>query len=166
MGFRTDSTKPSTLAKAQRLMESGGDLNFIVQHTLAWLSTSTVRLWAQVMPTLQIADHVIWACVTIMARKAAGKTGNDTKDGGLSSLLLQADDAYISCIFHEKEDSKVEVSLRAVPGFDVSALATSLGGGGHRLAAGATIDGALADVEAKIVPLLKEAAKAGSPTFG
>ncbi len=58
------------------------------------------------------------------------------------------------------------VSLRAVPGFDVSAVALSLGGGGHRLAAGATIDGALADVEATLIPLLKEAAKAGTPTFG
>jgi bifunctional oligoribonuclease and PAP phosphatase NrnA len=165
-GFRTDSTKPSTLAKSQRLMERGGDLNFIVQHTLARLSTSTIRLWALVMPTLQIVDHVIWASVTLTARKASGKTGNDTKDGGLSTLILQADDAYVSCIFHEKEHNEVELSMRAVPGFDVASVATALGGGGHRLAAGATIVGSLTEAEARIVPLLKEAAKTGTPTFG
>lgn len=165
--FRTDSTTATTLAKAQRLMEHGADLSYIVQHTVARMSTSTIRLWAQVMPTVKIEDHVIWAMVSIEARKAAnvaGKGSGDLKDGSLSSLLVQADDAFISCVMHEKDGQKVELSFRAKPGFDVSTVALAIGGGGHKLASGATVSGSLAEVEARVIPMLKEAAKANAPT--
>jgi phosphoesterase RecJ-like protein len=146
-------------------MESGGNLTFIVQHTLSRVSTNTIRLWAQVMPTVQIEDHVIWAKVDLSARQIVGSGNVDIKDGGLVNLLLQADEAYISCVFTEKESNKVELSLRAVPGFDVSRVAIAVGGGGHKLASGATVTGSLAEVEARVIPLLKEAAKIGTPTY-
>ncbi len=164
--FRTDSTTAVTLAKAQRLMEHGADLSYIVQHTVSRMSTNTIRLWAQVMPTVKIEEHVIWVMVSIAARKAAdvtGKGSGDMKDGGLSSLLVQADEAHISCVMHEKEGEKVELSFRAKPGFDVSTVALAIGGGGHKLASGATVSGSLAEVEARVIPMLKEAAKAGTP---
>ncbi|HLY26972.1 MAG TPA: DHH family phosphoesterase [Aggregatilineales bacterium] len=165
--FRTDNTTAQTLDKAQHLMASGANLSYIVQHTLSRISTSTIRLWGQVMPTIRIEDRVIWVHVTIAARKAVGMNdGGDMKDGGLSSVLLQADEAYISCVFTEKEDNKVEMSFRAVPGFDVSKVAVALGGGGHRPAAGATVDGSLSEVEARVIPLLKDAARDGTPLFG
>lgn len=164
--FRTDSTTPQTLARAQRLMESGGNLIFVVQHTLSRVSTNTVRLWAQVMPTVRIEDHVIWATVDRAALRMVGGNGNlDIKDGGLVNLILQADEAYIACVLHEKEGNKVELSLRAVPGFDVSSVAISIGGGGHKLASGATVAGSLAEVEARVIPLLKEAARIGTPAY-
>lgn len=164
--FRTSNTTVDTLGKAQRLMGCGGNLTFIVQHTVGRMATSTIRLWAEVMPTVQIEDHVIWAKVDLAARKIVGNDGNsDLKDGGLVSLLVQADEAYISCVLHEKEGNKVELSFRAVPGFDVSAVATSIGGGGHKLASGATVNGTLAEVEARVIPLLKEAARIGTPAF-
>src|SRR5262249_5600551 len=163
--FRTSSTKASTLDKAQRLMGLGGDLPNIVQNTVSRMPTSTIRLWAQVMPTVKIEDHVMWAKVSIAAREAAGimgKGGGDLKDGSLSSVLVQADEAYISCVMHEKEENKVELSFRGKPGFDVSKVAVAIGGGGHKPAAGATVTGTLDEVEARIIPMLKEEAKAGT----
>jgi len=164
--FRTNSTTIDTLGKAQRLMGCGGNLTFIVQHTVGRMATSTIRLWAVVMPTVRIEDHVIWAKVDLAARKIVGNDGNsDLKDGGLVSVLVQADEAYVSCVLHEKGGNKVELSFRAVPVFDVAAVATSIGGGGHKLASGATVNGTLAEVEARVIPLLKEAARIGTPTY-
>jgi phosphoesterase RecJ-like protein len=163
--FRTNNTNASTLDKAQRLMSLGGDLSTIVQNTVSRMPTSTIRLWAQVMPTVKIEDHVIWARVSIAARQAAGsvgKGGGDLKDGSLSGVLVQADEAYISCVMHEKEENKVELSFRAKPGFDVSKIAVAIGGGGHKPAAGATVAGTLDEIEARIIPMLKEEAKAGA----
>ena len=163
--FRTSNVTASTLGKAQRLMAAGGNLPSVVQHTVNRVSTDTIRLWGQVMPTVRIEDHVIWAVITREARKVAHVNGN-SKDGGLVSLLLQADEAYIACVLTEKDGGKIELSLRAVPGFDVSQVATSLGGGGHVQASGATVTGTMADVEARVIPMLKEAAKAGTPALG
>ena len=162
--FRTDSVTAGTLGKAQRLMELGGSLSSIVQHTVSRMSSSTIKLWGQVLPITRLEDHVIWTKVSLEARRAAnGAGGGDTKDGSLVSLLLHADDAYVSCVMTEKDDGKVELSFRAVPGFDVSALAFNLGGGGHVLASGATVSGTLDEVEARVIPLLKEAVRAGAP---
>jgi phosphoesterase RecJ-like protein len=161
--FRTDNTTATTLAKAQRLIELGGNLSFIVRNSVSRIQTSTIKLWAQIMPTVQIQDHVIWVKISLEARQATNH--GDKNDGGLPSLLLQADDAYISCVFKEKENNEIEISLRAEPGLNVSQVATSIGGGGHVLAAGATVKGTLEEVEARVIPLLKEAAKLGTPVY-
>ena len=55
----------------------------------------------------------------------------------------------------EKDDGRVEVSLRARPSFDVSAVALALGGGGHPQAAGCTMDGPLDAAVERVVAALK-----------
>jgi phosphoesterase RecJ-like protein len=158
--FRTDNTTAATLGKAQRLMTAGGDLSAIIQRTVSRIPAAVIRLWGLVMPTVRLEDHVIWVKIAQAASRMAGAP--DGKDGGLVSLLLQADEAYIACVLTESE-AVTEISLRAVPGFDVSGVALSLGGGGHKLAAGAPVDGTLDEVEARVIPLLKAAARAGKP---
>jgi nanoRNase/pAp phosphatase (c-di-AMP/oligoRNAs hydrolase) len=57
--------------------------------------------------------------------------------------------------------------MRAVPGFDVGAVAFKLGGGGHVLAAGATITNAsIEEAAAQVIPLLKAEAQRGTPLYG
>ncbi len=161
--FRTDSVKADTLGKAQRLVDAGANLNYIVQKTLSTLQTGIIRLWSQVMPTVKLEDGVIWVKISLAARQAAGAP--DRGDGDLVGFLLQAEDAYIAAIFREQSDGTTDISMRAVPGFDVARVATQLGGGGHTLAAGATLQGTPDSVEADVIAALKEAVRQGTPTF-
>jgi phosphoesterase RecJ-like protein len=48
----------------------------------------------------------------------------------------------------------VRVSLRSVPGVDVSIVMRQFGGGGHRQAAGCTFHGSLADAETSVLQAL------------
>jgi phosphoesterase RecJ-like protein len=162
--FRVSSVTSDTFGKAQKLMAAGAALVEVTQHTVNRRSAGAFRLWARVMPTIQIEDHVIWIVIDKAARAASG-LGEDESDGGLSALLIEADDAYVSATFRETKEGRVELSFRAVPGFNVSQTALSLGGGGHIQAAGATVDGPLADVVARVIPLLKAAAAAGTPIY-
>ena len=86
-------------------------------------------------------------------RRAAGYMGNG--DAGLASFLVGADDADIAAVFVEREDGRIEVGLRAVPGFDVAQVALEFGGGGHALAAGCSLSGSLAEVQAQILTALR-----------
>lgn len=160
--FRVNSVTGDTLGKAHRLMAAGAPLNTICQQTVNRRSTAALRLWAHVMPTMQIEDHVIWAVVDQAARKAA-QYEEEGGAGGLVQLLNEADEAYIAAVFAEKADGKVELHFRAQPGFNVADLAFKLGGGGHVLASGATTDGPLEATVTRVVPLLKEAAQVGTP---
>ncbi len=160
--FRTDSVKADTLGKAQRLIDAGATLNYLVQKTLSTVQTGVIRLWSHVMPTVQIEDHVIWVKVTLAARQAANAP--ERGDGDLVGMLLQAEDAYIAAIFRELQDGKTDISFRAVPGFDVASVAMRLGGGGHTLAAGVTLEGVPDEVEGRVIAALKEAVQLGAPS--
>ncbi|MBN1563691.1 MAG: bifunctional oligoribonuclease/PAP phosphatase NrnA [Anaerolineae bacterium] len=159
--FRTDNVTSDTLGKAQRLMASGASLAEIVQRTVSRKSMLGFQLWAQVLPTMQIEDHIVWAAITQEMYRAINYP--DWDDAGLVSTLVMAEDAYISVVFKEKPDGTVEIGIRAVPGFDTSEVAVALGGGGHALASGATVDEPLATLVPRVVKMLRKAIAQGDP---
>ncbi len=68
---------------------------------------------------------------------------------GLIDLIRRSAEAEVCCVLKESPDG-VRVSLRALADTDVGAIATRLGGGGHRFAAGFTRQGTVAEVLAEI----------------
>ncbi len=159
--FRTNNVTSETLGKAQHLMAHGASLAEIVQRTVSRKSFLGLQLWAQVLPTMQIADHVIWAVITQEMYRAIGYP--DWDDAGLVSTLVTAEGAYIAAVFKEKPDGTVEIGIRAVPGFDTSEVAVTLGGGGHALASGATVAEPLDTLVPRVVKMLQKAVEQGAP---
>jgi phosphoesterase RecJ-like protein len=72
---------------------------------------------------------------------------------GLIDIVRRTGEADVSCVLKEGPDG-TRVSLRSVTDFDVAAIATRFGGGGHRAAAGFTdprpIPEVLADIRSQI----------------
>lgn len=155
LGFRTSNTTPEVLEAAMRLMRGGADLATITGRTLNRRPFSLIKLWSLVLPSVRLAEGVIWAAIS---QADFATAVHDHNDVGLSSYLVTADEADISAVFtevaHHDGLPSVECSFRAKPGFDVSEVALSLGGGGHPAASGCTLPGTLAEVEARVVPLL------------
>jgi phosphoesterase RecJ-like protein len=162
--FRTDNVTSETLGKAQRLMAAGAPLPEIVHRTVNRTTYCGLRLWAEVMPTVHLEDHVIWAVITQNMFAAADYKGSD--DAGLVGELVQVAEAYIAAVFREKPDGSVEIGLRAVPGFDTANVAVKLGGGGHRLASGATVrNEPVAILVPRVVEMLKAEVQNGTPVI-
>ncbi|MFN8528210.1 MAG: bifunctional oligoribonuclease/PAP phosphatase NrnA [Anaerolineae bacterium] len=152
IGFRVSSVKPSTLRLAQVLIEAGAPLNVIMARTLNSQKYITVEIWKRALPTVQLADGVISADVTQQAIAELGLT--EMPDIGLVSWLVSVDEAGVSVVFKEQTNNTVEVSLRSKLPYDVASVAFALGGGGHKQASGATVTGSLAEVRAKVLPML------------
>jgi phosphoesterase RecJ-like protein len=153
LGFRTSNTSAKSLALAQKLMEAGAPLSTIYDHVLHQRSFSAVRLWAEGLSRIRMADRIVWATLPLDARKASGYSGHG--DADLINVLASVRETDVALIFVERLDGKVKVSWRSGPGIDVASLAVSFGGGGHAPAAGAEIPGTLAEVEAKVVSATK-----------
>ena len=157
--FRTSNADANVLEAAMRLMRGGADLASITAQTLNRRPYSQILLWGQVLPTVNLADGVIWATATRAQYEMSGYDIDD--DLSLSSLLVSTVEADISATFVEKRSDAgtpvVECSFRAKPGFDVATLAFELGGGGHPPASGCTLEGSLAEVSQRVVGLLQEA---------
>jgi phosphoesterase RecJ-like protein len=57
----------------------------------------------------------------------------------------------MALLFREMSQGRVKVSLRSVGDVDVAAFAKPFGGGGHKHASGVSLEGSLADVQARIL---------------
>jgi phosphoesterase RecJ-like protein len=57
----------------------------------------------------------------------------------------------VGLFFMEQPRGGVKVSLRSRAAVDVAKVAESFGGGGHRLASGAVIDGSMTEVQARVL---------------
>jgi phosphoesterase RecJ-like protein len=77
-------------------------------------------------------------------------------DLNLSSFLVSMNEVDRAAVLVETDDGRVEISLRAKRGHNVSNAAVALGGGGHPLAAGATIDGPLDSAVKQVLLALKQ----------
>ncbi len=163
IGFRTSSVTADTLGVAQALIGAGASLTEITERTLDNRSYLSVTLWKHVLQSVELHEGgVVYAGISAADFAKAGL--HDTDDFGLVGFLIRISEAMIAVLIKEVEEG-VNISMRAKPGYNVAQVALDLGGGGHLQAAGATVPGTVADVKARVMPMLVQAAKAGKLTI-
>jgi bifunctional oligoribonuclease and PAP phosphatase NrnA len=156
MGFRTNNVIGKTMGIAQQLMDAGAPLYEITQRTMVSKPYRDIAVLSSAYPSVKMQGTIISGIVSQEDLKKAGQ--HEATDGGLVSQLITASEALIAVVFKELPDNKVELSFRSKPGVDVGSVAFGLGGGGHKQASGATIDGPLDAAIARVLPLLEAAA--------
>lgn len=154
LGFRTANMNAKTLRIAADLVDRGADLPTLYQRALLDRTFEAMRYWGAGLSDLQREGELVWASLTLEARKAAGYPGND--DAELVNALATIDGAAVTVLFIEQPKEQVKVSWRSHGQVDVAAIATSFSGGGHVAAAGATLAGTLADVQARVLKATRQ----------
>ncbi len=149
LGFRTSNMTPRALRIAAELMEAGADLPELYRLALVERSFEAARFWGMGLSRLQRENSIVWATLTTADRKAVEYPGRD--DADLINILASIKDAEIALVFVEQNHHRVKVSWRAQPGWDVSRVALHFGGGGHKAASGAELEGTLEEVQAKVL---------------
>jgi phosphoesterase RecJ-like protein len=69
---------------------------------------------------------------------------------GLVNRPLELRGVEVACLLHELADGRIKASLRSREGADVNAVCKRFGGGGHRLASGAKLDGPMARAQTEM----------------
>ena len=151
--FSTSNVTIQVMEAALRLMKAGASLPRITQHALNRRPVSAILLWGAALTRFQIEDRVAWTGISLAMRRAAGDESSG--DTGLANFLVSADGADAAVVFAEREDGRIEVGLRAVPGFDVAQVALQFGGGGHALAAGCNLSGPLEKAQSNVLAALR-----------
>jgi phosphoesterase RecJ-like protein len=149
IGFRTSNVTPKALRLAAELMETGVNLSELYRRTLINRSFEAVRLWGAGLTKVERLGRLVWTTLTRLDRESVHYPGRD--DADLINILAAIEDADISIVFVEQSNGSIKVSWRAQPGFDVSKVALSFGGGGHAAASGAEISGSLSEVQAAVL---------------
>ena len=154
LGFRTASTTVETLRTATSLMEAGASIPDIVERSFNQVPLPNLRLRGRVFSEAKLDGVILWAEVSQRLSRELGVNGNGT--GGIINQLLSVDTAKIAVLLVEKESGKIDVGFRSRVGYDVSSIAARLGGGGHKQASGALVDGPLEKARERVLAEVKK----------
>ncbi|MBI5229719.1 MAG: DHH family phosphoesterase [Candidatus Magasanikbacteria bacterium] len=142
--FSNPATSASALQTGADLLRAGANLNLIRGWTLRNHSIKSLKLWGRVFSRLtKNPEHdMAYTVITLEDQKEFSITDKDME--GIANFLNTIGEAKIALLLKEQENGTIKGSFRTTADeVDVAALAKSLGGGGHKKAAGFTVPGRL-----------------------
>jgi phosphoesterase RecJ-like protein len=131
----------------------------VIENAFNQIPLPALRLRGKVFSEARLEEGIVWAEISQQVLREMGVNGNGT--AGIINQLLSVDSAKIAAIFSEKESGKIDVGLRSRPGFDVAGVARRLGGGGHKQASGALLEGPLDKARERVLAELKKELETG-----
>lgn len=139
--FTYTNTRPETLESAGILMELGGDITEVcynlfdmktpVEFAISNAACSQARFYCD--------GRIAITTVTEEMFKKFGAGHDDISD--VVSRLRDIGGVEFACVLREIDGGKIRGNLRSKSAFDVSLFAERYGGGGHKRAAGFTVEG-------------------------
>ena len=154
--FRFANTSPRALRVAGALLERGVDPESIYESVYASAPEGRVRLMTEVLQTLVVEPDVGLAWVTVppdaLQRHAA--TADDLD--GIVEYPRSIAGVRLALLFRQIANGRIKVSFRSMGDVDVAELAHQFGGGGHKRAAGASLDGSIADVHQQVLAAARQ----------
>ena len=138
-GFRFQNSDEHAFAAASELIAYGVDPALVATSVFQNRTMASLKLEALVIERMKVVSGgegaISW--ITASDMEALGAVKADAEP--LVDAVRSLSGTRVACILRE-QDGKIRGSLRAKDDTDVSALARELNGGGHRAAAGLTLD--------------------------
>ena len=150
-GFRHSSTTPITMAIVSALMEYDFSFTEIYNSIFHSRSISEAKLLGIALSNLKeyFGGRCVATCVTKKDLEKIGAQGDGFSE--ISSYMKGIWGVVVVIVVHEKSDGLYKVSMRSDNPINVSEVAMTFGGGGHKLASGCVIEGNADEVIEKIL---------------
>lgn len=154
--FQYSNTTPRTLSIAAELVAAGADPSLIGRHVYEEAPFGYLKAAAVAMDRAEL-DEDLGVVSTTISEADLDEIGIDWGDTeNLIDLLRLAVEADTAVLVKAHNDGGVKVSLRSRGDTDVGGLAASMGGGGHRLAAGFSLDGDPEEIRNRVVSVVED----------
>ena len=142
--FTNPATSPEALETASRLVRAGARYRTIIKQLVLNRGLSTLHLWAEAFERLSILEPWGFAVTGITLEDQRRCEAPDESTEGIANFLNSLAGVKAVMVLRELPSGSVKGSLRTTRNdVDVSLLAKRLGGGGHKKAAGFTVEGRL-----------------------
>jgi bifunctional oligoribonuclease and PAP phosphatase NrnA len=157
--FRFSSTTAGTLRLAARLVEAGAKPDQL--YKALYESDSHARLQligrALVHTQSELSGRLIYTWLEHADFEACGALPSDSED--IINLTLSVSGTQVAVILVEQPKGGFKISFRSRCDVDCSKIAEQFGGGGHKKAAGASLDGPLDVAREKVLDVVRAAMK-------
>jgi phosphoesterase RecJ-like protein len=155
--FRHSNTTAATFALAADLVKGGARPTPLYEQLYEQSTLPRMRLMGTVLSRLQLVDdnRVAYTYVQRDDYPATGANPPDTED--LVNFTRTIAGVEVGIFFMEQPRGGVKISFRSRSRVDVAKIAEGFGGGGHRLASGAIVDGPMAEVRSRVLAAVHRA---------
>jgi bifunctional oligoribonuclease and PAP phosphatase NrnA len=149
--FRHSSVEPRTFALAEELTRAGAKPTPLYDAVYATSTLARMRMIGKALERMQSAagGRIVHTEIRQSDYAETGAVPSDTED--LINYPRAVAGVEIALVFIEQRDGGTKVSFRGKETHDVGRLAEQFGGGGHKMAAGATVARSLADTRAAVL---------------
>jgi phosphoesterase RecJ-like protein len=157
--YRFPSATGDTYRVAGRLVDAGAEPSVIYRELYEQDSIARVRLRGIALSRVitELDGRLAHTFVRTADFEKTGAFAGDTEDFINMALAVAGTEAAVIVI--ERPEGKVKASFRSRRGLDCSRLAASFGGGGHKAAAGATLDGPFERAQREVLEAVRAALK-------
>ena len=155
--FHYSSISPRTFDICRQTIEAGVDPIRVARDVYDSNNMGRLKLFGAVLSAMQIDGTGRIAIVYLdheMAREAGG-TYEDTE--GLINLPLTVKEIQAVVFFKQLEGEKYRVSMRSKGDIDIGGVAKEFHGGGHKNAAGCTVEGGIDTLQKLFVEKIEHA---------
>lgn len=150
--FSFSNTTPDTLRVAARLLEHGVDVDLVNRKIFREKSLPQLRIEGLVAAgiELRLGGRLALSRCSLEMCERAGIAQHDARD--LIEIPAGLPRVEVAVLFREVEREKLtKVSFRSTAAFDSNAFVARFGGGGHKKAAGCTLETGIAAAESRVV---------------
>jgi bifunctional oligoribonuclease and PAP phosphatase NrnA len=148
--FRHSNVTADTLTLASDLTRAGADPDGLYRRLFEQNALGRLKLMGRVLDRMTVSPDGKIAHSSIQRGDylAVGATPPDSED--MVNFTLGIAGVEVGLLFMEQPQGGIKVSFRS-HGYDVARVAEQFGGGGHRQAAGATLQGTLEDARQRVL---------------
>ena len=149
--FTNGATSIKSMAIASELIHRGGNAELIRGWVFKDKSIPALKLWGLVLSRLDKHDDLDLVHTYLTQKDLAKYNVTDDEADGIANFMNVLGDGRAALILKEMPDGQVKGSFRTTHDeTDVSVWAKNLGGGGHKKAAGFTLEGPVDEALKKV----------------
>lgn len=158
--FRYSNTTPESMRIAAALIEAGADPWTVTENVYESYAFKRINLLGRVLSGIERSQdgRIAWVLVTEDLYRQTGTRAEDTDN--FINFVRSVKGVEVAVLFRQTGAAQYKISLRAKGRVDLSGLATRLGGGGHKNAAGGTVEGPFPAVRDKVLNAVAQAIEA------
>jgi phosphoesterase RecJ-like protein len=155
--FRHSNATASSYTLAAQLIAAGANPEDLYDRLFEQNSLARLRLTGVVLERLQTSDggRIAWSEIHKGDYEATGAVPQDSED--LVNYARSVIGVVVGLFFMEQPRGGIKVSFRSRGTVDVARVAERFGGGGHRAAAGATLNLPLDEARSQVLAAVREA---------
>jgi bifunctional oligoribonuclease and PAP phosphatase NrnA len=156
-GFKYSNTTAITHQITADLINNGARVAEISQWVFDSTSIEKLMLTSLAINSIELLEDKKIALLTITNQMLNTSGAAEEDSEGLVNLGRSIRGVEVSVMLREKGKEGIKINLRSNTYVDVSAIAQKLSGGGHKRAAGCTVQGEISQVKNTIINEIKRA---------